>query len=77
MKELKTLRDMKNQMNLFGEMFEYCKVEELKAEAIKWWKEINKNSNKMKEYFCMVPQARVGAKEMLITFFNLIEENLK
>ena len=67
--ELKTLKDL----GIGFEISHYNVVDknELKAEAVKWVKDIIENG-----HLCRPKDANAGAKECLKTFFNLTEEDL-
>jgi len=79
MKELKTLKDLKNKTDKKGEYYygdetcDFCK--ELKAVSVKWvkkWKSQEEDSSvkETKMYWS-------GKKQSMMDFFNLTEEDLK
>lgn len=69
MKELKTLKDMDFINELEGNIIA---IEELKAEAVKWVKELNKDRTD----FNGILLGKIKAS-VLMDFFNLTEEDLK
>ena len=79
MTELKTLKDLKfiDERYLTGKTKinydKFISQKEIKAEAIKWVKKINKLMKKKDHRF----EAHMGAISFIITFFNLTEEDLK
>lgn len=66
MKELKTLKDLKEKHGIFGP--DYVGLKEIKAEALKWLNELDHEFKGREED---------GAIEFIVKFFNLTEEDLK
>jgi GH25 family lysozyme M1 (1,4-beta-N-acetylmuramidase) len=81
--EIKTLKDIPNALEIIDFGVKWINVEELKAEAIKWVKELKEQLPKETfiftgRYSQNITYNRIGAKiEVLMEKFNLTEEDLK
>jgi len=72
--ELKTYKDFMAMQDHIE--IDQCALEMVRAEAIKWCKEVRKRNQRDGYKECYESEEQFG-DGMLITFFNLTEEDLK
>ena len=76
--ELKTLKDIEKMgANALKLNAVFVEVEELKAEAVKWVKEIRNQKKPKNMEFREWRSSNYGAEEFIKHFFNLTEGDLK